>query len=195
MRKEQAQQTRKRLFDSAYQLLKEKDFEKISIKEIALRAGVSIGTFYLYFPSKLDVYYQTYVLAEEYFRRVVAHQVQTGTTKDRLLIFFHEYACYNSDYTSIRLTKLLYNGNNQCFLRESPEHGMFAILRDILRDGIDQGDLDKSMGVEPMCQFLINAVRGLTYHWCISNGSYDIKAATRQYVLRLYQAIEERGDP
>ena len=190
MRKEQAQQTRRRLFDSAYQLLKEKAFESISIKEIASRAGVSTGTFYLYFPSKLDVYYQTYIMAEEYFSRIVSRQVQTGSAKERLLIFFHEYACYNSDYTSIKLTKLLYNGNNRCFLRETSGEGMFPLLKDILRYGIQQGELDATMHIEDMCQFLMNAVRGLTYHWCISDGSYDIKEATRRYVLRLYRSIE-----
>lgn len=192
MRKEQAQQTRRRLFDSAYQLLKEKAFESISIKEIASRAGVSTGTFYLYFPSKLDVYYQTYIMAEEYFSRIVSRQVQTGSAKERLLIFFHEYACYNSDYTSIKLTKLLYNGNNRYFLRESSGEGMFPLLKDILRYGIQQGELDATMDIEDMSQFLMNAVRGLTYHWCISDGSYDIKEATRRYVLRLYRSIERR---
>lgn len=69
---------------------------------------------------------------------------------------------------------------------------MFPLLKDILRYGIQQGELDATMDIEDMSQFLMNAVRGLTYHWCISDGSYDIKEATRRYVLRLYRSIERR---
>ena len=66
-RSEQAHQTRQRLFDAAYALLQVVPFENITIRNIVELAGVSTGTFYLYFPSKLDVYYETYVIADKYF--------------------------------------------------------------------------------------------------------------------------------
>ena len=41
-----------RILEAAYQLFLERGFDKVSIQEIATRAGVAKGTFYLYFRDK-----------------------------------------------------------------------------------------------------------------------------------------------
>lgn len=43
---------RQRLLDSALALLEERDYERISVREVALSAGVALATLYHYFPSK-----------------------------------------------------------------------------------------------------------------------------------------------
>jgi len=63
------ERTRARLVDAAEQVFGEGTYDDASIVEITRRAGVSQGTFYLYFPSKLDI-----------FREVVrdlGHQLRT----------------------------------------------------------------------------------------------------------------------
>ena len=47
-----SQRTQARLLDAAEAALREKDFDKISIQEIATRAGVSVGAFYARFSDK-----------------------------------------------------------------------------------------------------------------------------------------------
>ncbi len=188
-RQEQAQQTKRRLFDAAYSLLQQKEFKDITIGEIVMRAGVSTGTFYLYYTSKLDVYYQTYVLADAYFLEEVAPRVQTGSTLARLLIYFDDYAHYNSDYSSIKLTKLLYNGENDCFLRQ--DDGMHSVLLGIVRYGLSAGELDDAMTDNEHCAFLMHMARGLVYDWCIHDGVYDLKDAMRAAMERLYKAIRK----
>jgi len=50
------QRTRARLVAAAEQVFGEGTYDEASIVEITRRAGVSQGTFYLYFPSKLDIF-------------------------------------------------------------------------------------------------------------------------------------------
>lgn len=47
-----SQRTQARLLDAAAEALQEKDFDRISIQEIATRAGVSVGAFYARFSDK-----------------------------------------------------------------------------------------------------------------------------------------------
>lgn len=190
-RQEQAQQTKRRLFDAAYSLLQEKDFKDITIGDIVTRAGVSAGTFYLYYQSKLDAYYQTYLLADAYFAKEVAPKLQAGSTLQKLLVFFDDYANYNSDYTGLKLTKLLYNSENKCFLRQDVEEGMHSVLLTVVQEGLATGALDGSMTDIEICDFLMSAVRGLVYDWCIHDGDFDLKEAMRRYVLRLYRGIQK----
>ena len=51
----QAQKTRQNIIDCMYELLKTTDYYKIRIADIAKKAGVSVGTVYLYFHSKAEI--------------------------------------------------------------------------------------------------------------------------------------------
>ena len=172
----------------------EKDFKDISIKDIVRRAKVSTGTFYLYYTSKLDVYYQTYVLSDIYFANTVRPLVSTGDTQTRLLTYFDQYALYNSSISGIKLATLLYNGENRCFLRESDGDGMLPVLYSVVEYGLQAGDLDSSMTVEQIVEFLMNAVRGLVHNWCIREGSFNLQTCMHEYVTRLYRAIRREPD-
>ena len=52
----QAEQTKDKLFEAAVSLLAEKDFEQITIRDIVAKAHVSIGTFYNYYSTKMEVF-------------------------------------------------------------------------------------------------------------------------------------------
>ena len=61
-RKEQAEETRNRIYTSAIELMEENGFGNFTIEDISRRAGVSVGAFYHYFDSKNDI------LAEIFYR-------------------------------------------------------------------------------------------------------------------------------
>jgi len=188
-RAEQAMKTRQRLFDAAYQLLQEMPFEEVTIRDIVQKAGVSIGTFYLYFAGKLDVYYETFVIADEYFVSTVRPMLTKATALENLLLYFDQYAIYSAEYTSLRLTKLIFNPNNTCFLRTGGE-GMGSVLHGIVGQGLQNGELDAALSAEHIETFLMDAVRGLVYNWCLRDGTFDLKAAMHQYILLLYKSIK-----
>ncbi len=49
-------QTRSRILDAAEEVFGRRGYHGASIVEITRQAGVGLGTFYLYFPSKLDIF-------------------------------------------------------------------------------------------------------------------------------------------
>ncbi len=55
-RKKQALATREKLYTVGIKLLRAKGFDNVHIEQIAKDAGVSIGTFYHHFSSKLDLF-------------------------------------------------------------------------------------------------------------------------------------------
>lgn len=188
-RKEQAEKTKKALFESALMLLEQQDYETIKVRDIVRAANVSIGSFYNYYTTKLDVYYETYVLADRFFEETVAPQLTQPTLRERLLFFFDYYARYSSDITSIKLTKLLYNSENKCFNRRS-EIGMRPVLIRTLQWGIEQGALRQgSDTAEEIASFLMNAVHGLVYGWCIEDGAFDLRQAMARYVDTLLRCF------
>ena len=70
-----AQRTKKNVLETAMALMGEQGYYNTTIRDICDRAGVSIGTFYTYFPSKRDIFADIFGRADEIFEKDVATQV------------------------------------------------------------------------------------------------------------------------
>ena len=77
--------TRSRILDAAEQAFGEHGFHGASIVEITRAAGVGLGTFYVYFPSKIDIYRQLLRSYLEDFVRV-AREATSGAGDYREVI-------------------------------------------------------------------------------------------------------------
>ena len=81
-RTEQGIATRQRLYDVAIRLIAERGYEATTLRDIAERAGVSVGLLYRYFPSKRAVVLALYdELSREYAEQVV--RMSAGRWRDR----------------------------------------------------------------------------------------------------------------
>lgn len=82
-----------RLLEAAYQLFLEQGFDAVSIQEIADRAGIAKGTFYLYFRDKDDL--RQHVITQksnELFQRALNALYQTNITVfEDQIIFVIDY--------------------------------------------------------------------------------------------------------
>lgn len=184
-RKEQAEETKKLIFHKALELLEETPFEKITVRDIVKKANVSIGTFYHYYSTKLDVYYETYIIADEYFETVVKPEIyQLTDTREKLELFFEYYAKYNCEITDLALTQILYNSANKCFDRKS-DIGMIPILVSILQEGLEHNIIKGDKSADEIAQFLMISIRGQVYHWCTNDGNYDLKIAMKEHIEML----------
>src|SRR3974390_3390188 len=71
---------RQRLLDSALGLLEERDYERISVREVAESAGVALATLYHYFPSKDHLFAEALVQWASTLGPDVTRRPLTGTT-------------------------------------------------------------------------------------------------------------------
>ena len=186
----QAEQTKLKLFNAAVELLAVQDFEHITIRDIVTRANVSIGTFYNYYSTKLEVFYETYQVADRYFIEEVAPRLTQPTCAQQALCFFEHYAHYSSELTDRNMTRLLYGPDNPWFNR--PQEGsLVGVLARVLQRGLDSGELT-SYGdtASEIAAWMMISIRGLTYNWCTANGAYDLISATRWSAARLLRAYQ-----
>ena len=76
---------RKHLYDTAIALIAERGYEAATLREVADRAGVSVGLLYRYFPSKRAVVLALYdKLSTEYAER--ARHMASGRWRDRFTV-------------------------------------------------------------------------------------------------------------
>ena len=188
-RKAQADATKRRIFDCALRLLTERDYDSITVRDIVRAAEVSIGSFYHYYSTKLDVFLETYSIADDYFETVVAAEMAGRSFDEKFGLYFRHYALYACDVTGLALTKLLYSSDNKRFER-GDSAGMHRVLIEILQQGLDEGALVSGKSAAELSHFFLVAVRGLVYNWCTSDGAYPLPDSMENYVRALRRAFE-----
>lgn len=183
----QSIKTRNRIYETAVTLMEKKGFHNISISEICQEAGVSVGAFYHYFPSKHSILDEVFKLADDYFLTVVAHSVQGETSAEKIIHYFCLYAQYNVE-RGLDFIKQLYNVQNNLFI--TPGRPMQQVLKSIVIEGQNKGELTLEMTPDEIVEYLFMAVRSVVYHWCLRDGNHCLVEAVKNYVTRLIISVQ-----
>jgi AcrR family transcriptional regulator len=83
---------RQRIIDAALELLEEREYEKIQIRDIAEAAGVALGTLYRYFPSKDRLFANALVEWSSSFETTVRRRAGDKSPPERLALLLHRAA-------------------------------------------------------------------------------------------------------
>jgi AcrR family transcriptional regulator len=182
----QAQKTRERIYQTSVELMEKKGLSNITVEEICKEAGVSVGSFYNCFKTKNDILNEIYEVADDYFLNIVANELTTNSTNDKIVGFFCYYADYNV-HRGLDFVKHLYNTSNTMFIKKGRH--MQTVLRNIIDEGQKKGDIPSEMQPEEIVEYLFVAARGIIYDWCLHDGKYDLVEFTRSYLRRLVKVL------
>ena len=81
-RKEQAEQTKKKIVETTINLLKEHSLNELQIKDICTNADISIGNFYHYFTNKQEIIFYIFNTNAEVYKEKILSRDKTNSYKD-----------------------------------------------------------------------------------------------------------------
>ena len=174
-RKEQALQTKKKIFEASISLFEEKGFDKVTIGDITERAGTAKGTFYLYFSSKKDIVYHSIEIydgiARQGYESVKKHQ----TFEEQLFGFISYYSRQVKHNGKEILNAVLLNNliDEEKFI-VAPKREIYRSISKIIEVGFETGELSPIHGTAFYLESIIVLVQGLDYYWCNSSKEVDI---------------------
>jgi AcrR family transcriptional regulator len=191
----QADRTRTLLYSIAVSLMEKQGFGNTTIEEIATKAGVSIGTFYHYFKSKEDIFYDIFKKADEYFESVVAPALERADlagvpVSEQVVSYFKYYAHYNVGRGFGNITQL-YNTKNKIFAKKG--RFMQELLKQVIAKGQERGDFSREMTPDEATEYMFIVSRGIVYDWCIHDGAYDLEEKMGSF-MRLLLRVVNRSD-
>ncbi len=178
----QAQKTKRKIYNAAVDLFNRHGFDNTTIEDIGRKAGVSVGAFYHYYPSKSDIYSELYKKIDEFYEETVLPQLTEEDFYDNIIMYFKHYA----DYQQLRGTdavKQLFNTLNVLFLDKS--RYMHKLLLEVIRKGEEKDQLTKDMTPDEIEEFLLVAARGVVYDWLLHKGDYDLEAKMVKYIAEM----------
>ncbi|OWR32727.1 TetR family transcriptional regulator [Saccharibacillus sp. O23] len=167
--------TRETLFDTLIQLLREKEFERITIQEIADRADVNRGTVYLHFEDKYDLLNRC---IDSYLVRLndSCLPIEPSESPEVSLLRTFRYLENSADVYSV-------------LLRSEGVAAFRLRLSELLRQGVeeqfDRLVSDDRLNKEISIQFVTTAIVGLLEWWVARSMPYSAEEMVRQLMLLL----------
>lgn len=193
-RKLKAAETKKRIYDSAVELFKRKGFDQTSVDSIIEMAGVSKGTFYVHFESKvalmleyvqgLDVDYENYVfsLPEELNNR------------SKLLLLTEKIADKMIDQIGIDLLRIIYEAQITKPIHVDAildyNRKLYGLYKELLAQGVQQGEFKRGIDIHMISNHCVISIRGFVYEWCVRHPQFDFKRELLQHFELLLDGIQ-----
>lgn len=172
MRQKQAQKTQRKIFESAAALFIEKSYENVKVADICKKAGVSIGAFYHYYPSKEALIGTAYRLFDEQIAGMFAvYQSEIPLERAIFLIYCQLMASkarglhHSVQYFKQQLTideKYIIDKSRFFHVQLGSELTL-AVAQQALRVSPDL-----------VAQDILVATRGIIYDWCLREAAYDL---------------------
>ncbi|MEC0169540.1 TetR/AcrR family transcriptional regulator [Paenibacillus graminis] len=176
------QKSRQAIIDAFMRLMSEKEFESITINQIAEEANVNRGTVYLHFKDKYDLRDQH---LEAQINQLLHHCMSEDNmvhlpSKTTLLRTF-EYLEQHASFYSLMLTS-----KGSTVFRNQVE----TMFRQRLSEHLDSINLDGELNRDITVQFLISAAVGVLEWWIIRAMPYPTSVMVEQIWNLLNQGVE-----
>jgi AcrR family transcriptional regulator len=186
-RKEQAEETRQRIYTSAIELMEQKGFGNFTIADISKKAGVSVGAFYQYFDSKNDILAEIFYRADDYFSTYVVNSFSKRSAPEQIIEYFDHYAKFNID-CGVETTQQIFNPMIKFFIED--RRPMLEILEDLVRKGQERNEIREDTDAKELVEYLISMARGIVFEWSLYDGNYDLEARMHKYMEILVSTIK-----
>lgn len=171
-RKAKAAKTKKNIYNAAIELIDRQGFKKTTISQISKKAGVSVGTFYLYFKSKDDIFSEKYKMFDMYLEKEVLPKLSQRDAFDQIIVFFGAYAFWDKKEGCDAVRKF-YNSQNRLFTDK--DRSTYQLLIKIIQEGQAQNQLTTKITADEIATYLYTIARGTVYDWYINSAAYDIE--------------------
>lgn len=180
-RKEQAQLTKKNIYEAAIALIQEKGFDAVSIEDITTRANTAKGTFYLYFKSKEDLIYHTIQMYDEISLRSYEKVRHLESFEEQLIAYLGfanaEISCIGEKILNALIGLNLLKEKK---IVTAPGRAVLDVIRKIVEKGLETGELSSANPQEFYMEMIVIFMQGLDYYWCNAEKGFDYVAATKR---------------
>ena len=180
-RKLQGKETERRILNAALDLMRDRGFDKVSIREICQQAGITTGAFYHHFRSKEDLLSRGFAPLDTYLE-----QALTGHENDppaiRLWRLMTNYAEFLENLGWELVARYYQRRLDNPDDTSSMDSSRFTLraMADCLAQAEAEGGLLSNWSPEWTADFLFRHFRGVVIDWTLHRGSYRLLSKLEQ---------------
>lgn len=177
MPKKSGRNTKARIVSAAWKLFYEQGYENTTVEDIIFESETSKGSFYHYFEGKDALLGSLSVLFDEKYEELRDQLQPEMGAIEKLIFLNHELFTMIDNSVSLELLARLFSSQ---LVTRGEKHLLdrnrtyFKLLQQIVREGLEQGDLRSDMSANEIVKAYAMFERALMYDWCLSGGEYAL---------------------
>ena len=197
-RRELAEMTRWKIYDSAVQLFAANDYKDVSVDSIVKLAGVAKGSFYVHFASKdalvTEMIRDQVELVDADYKNFMAGFAEGASAEEMMLALIGRIADVLVDVIGCDRMKVVYRAQVSkdvgTEVVSDYNREIYELFGNILGRGVKSGEFGSEIPVEVLTRHFMMAIRGITYEWCIRYPNFDYKEEALRHMRLLISGIQ-----
>ena len=189
IREKQKQQTYQKILEAIQDLVNEKDYEAITIREIAQRAGISVGAYYKHFKSKDDIIFNQIHKSYLNTQETIVPQLNKKTGIENLEIYLDRQYEILGEIEIPWLREVfriyLYHKVDEILDQNSVN---YKVILNILEQGQNDGSIRNDVYKEELAWSTLKCIIANFYSFCMQNGNFDLNKVMKKEVFDLVKA-------
>lgn len=184
-RQKQAIESKKRLMKAAVELFNQYGYQETTVQEICERAGLSVGVFYHYFPSKQDALHA--VLGEK--TEELMHFIDTeSVSRSHIEAILEVFGFICRQQTEGPFDWVCNTFAPTQGRRVERDARLLEFVCKIIQSGQETGEFTNELPYQVIAADLLNSARGFVFYWCEEGGTFDVTTEQQAYLRRILRA-------
>ena len=193
-RREMADRTRRKIYDSAVQLFAAKDYKDVSVDSIVKLAEVAKGSFYVHFASKdalvTEIIRDQVEIVDSDYKGFIDGFAEGASAEEMMLALIGRITDVLVDVIGCERMKVVYGAQISkdvgAEVVSDYNREIYDLFGNILGRGVESGEFSSEIPAEVLTRHFMMAIRGITYEWCIRYPDFDYKEeALRHFEILL----------
>jgi AcrR family transcriptional regulator len=194
-RTEKSAMKRDEIVDKVIALLNRLDFKDATVRMICEAAGISVGTFYHYFPEKNDLVAEILGRIDRYLAEQVLPNLTSENEVENLIEFGKGFARYtngigNATGSVISTADFPLPDTPKGILAER-RRMLYTIPKEIMLRGQIKGQIAQDLDAEETADLLVISLRGQSLEWSRRSRCYSIEDKITQFMMLFVRMIEK----
>ena len=182
-KEQQLQKLKQKIFDTTMEMLHERSFADLTIREICASVQISTGMFYKLYSSKLELLSYYYDKLVEDYPREYDEELSSLPIKEQLIAFYR-WVCDFTQSLGDDFCRNFFDSKNEV-MDANLFQNQLMLLTDSLLEKASQEGLILSRPPHEISKDLCVIVKGVIFDWSARHGGYDMSA----FAVRLLSQV------
>lgn len=192
-RQKQAQQTKKKIQETALDLFSKKGFDRVTVDEIVKKSGISKGSFYVYFPSKYDVFLEKFKEIDDFYADFFQTLSADLSFQEKILCLVESQMVYLRDELGKDLMRTVYmsgliQAENNFFT--NTDRKLYKIIQSLVLEAQKNGEITGELTSNEITMLITRCMRGTLYDWQLFVENYDLVEESRKFTKAILGGIK-----
>lgn len=181
---------KRKIFEIAINLFKEKGYDNISIEEIAANANIAKGTFYIYFPSKANLIAKLFTDYDYIYIDLYNTLGDVKSSYDKTMAIIKKSFDITNNKIGYDLTRIAYQYQLEHKIDSTDlNRPLYKVLSQIILEGQKNKEFNNIKSADYYTMLIVRNLRGVIYEWCMTQQSFDIEEHGCEYMEYLIKIL------